>query len=143
MKKILLIISILIFCLINPAWATPPSSIELTYDPQKGNLHIEIAHAAHDPREHHIRKVEVYLNDEKPIDLYFASQTKPSALSIDIALKARAGDNIRVLAICNQAGRREETLIVPDEDDKASQNIETPQPEKKPKDVPQKRQSSY
>lgn len=116
MKKTLLIIGMVVSCFIDSGWATPPSSIELTYDPDKKNLHIEIAHVAHDPRRHHIRKVEVYLNDEKPIDLYFATQTKPSMLITDVALEAKAGDKIRVLAICNEAGRREETLIVPEED---------------------------
>ena len=116
MKKILLVIGIFVFGLINPVWATPPSSIELTYDPQKGNLHIEVVHTAHDPHKHHIRKVEVSLNDEKPINLYFATQTTPARLIIDLNLQAKAGDKIRVLAICNQAGRREETLIVPEED---------------------------
>ncbi len=134
MKKRLFSVCILVFGLISSAWATPPSSIELTYEPDKKNLHIEIAHAAHDPHKHHIRKVEVYLNDEKPIDLYFATQTTPASLIIDLALQAKAGDKIRVLAICNEAGRLEETLIVPKEDDKKSQNIETPKSEKESKD---------
>lgn len=116
MKRILLIVGLLISCLINSVGATPPSSIELTYDPQKGILHIAIAHAAHDPREHHIRKVEVSLNSEKPINLYFATQTTPARLIIDLALQAKAKDKIRVLAICSEAGRLEKTLIVPKED---------------------------
>ena len=116
MKKILLIIGILLFGFINSVGATPPSSIELTYELDKKNLHIQIAHAAHDPHKHHIRKVEVSLNDEKPIDLYFATQTTPAFLMIDLTLEAKAGDTIRVLAICNEAGRREETLIIPKED---------------------------
>ena len=130
MKKILFIIGILFFCLINSTWATPPSSIDLTYDPGKGNLRIEIAHAAHDPHRHHIRKVQVFLNDEKPIDLYFATQTTPARLIIDLALYAKGGDKIRVLAICSEAGRREETLIVPEEE-KKSLTDKTPGLEKK------------
>ena len=129
MKKNLLSIGILILFLTNSTWATPPSSIELTYDFEKGNLHIEIAHAAHDPRRHHIRKVEVTHNDEKPVDLYFATQTTPASLIIDLALQAKGGDKIRVLAICNQAGRREETLIVPEED-KESPDGKTPSSKK-------------
>ena len=133
MKKIFFSIGILVFGLINSAWATSPSNIELTYNLQKKNLHIEITHAAHDPHKHHIRKVEVSLNDEKPINLYFASQTTPAFLIIDLALQAKAGDKIRVLAICNEAGRREQTLIVP-EKDKESPDGKTPKSEKKSKD---------
>ena len=133
MKKILFSIGILFSCLINPVGATPPSSIELTYDPQKKNLHIEIAHVAHDPRRHHIRKVEISINTEKPTDLYFPTQTTPSFLIIDFPLQAKEGDKIRVLAICNEAGRGEETLIIPEED-KKSQDSKTPTSKKESKD---------
>lgn len=143
MKKILLMIGILFFGLISSLGATSPSIIELTYEPGKKNLRIKIVHAAHDPREHHIRKVEVSLNDEKPTNLYFATQTAPAFLTMDVALEAKPGDNIRVLAICNEAGRLEKTLTVSMEDDKASQDIQTPQTEKKSKDAPQTHKSSY
>lgn len=146
MKKTLLTTGIFIFCLTNPAGATPPSSIELIYDVQKGNLHVEIAHAAHDPREHHIRKVEVALNNEKVINQYFATQTTPASLILDIPLQAKAEDEIYVLAVCSEAGRLKETLIVPEEGKEPTTNKTPkaePNPERKAKDVPAKPKSSY
>ena len=142
MKKTLFTVGILLSCLISFAWATPPSSIDLNYDAEKGNLHIEIAHAAHDPHQHHIRKVEVSVNDQKATNLYFATQTTPASLIIDLPLQAKGGDRIRVLAICSEAGRREETLIVP-EKDKDSPAVKAPPLEKKSKDVLPTHQSSY
>ena len=125
MRKILLTAGLFIFCVVNAAWATPPSSIDLSYDPENKNLHIEIAHASHDPRAHHIRKVEVTRNDDKPIDLYFATQTTPAMLTTDVPLEAKEGDTIRVVAICSEAGRKEETLVIPKEE-KTSPEEKTP-----------------
>ncbi len=140
----------LIFLLYSPlAWATSPSSIELTYDPQKKNLHIEIAHVAHDPREHHIRKVQVFLNEGTPIDLYFPTQTSPSQLIVDVPLSAQEEDQIRVLAICNEAGRKEETLVVPaPEEESATSRPESPtreslKPVESQKPAVKKSSSSY
>ncbi len=95
------------------AWAHPPSQMELNYDQEKKNLHIEITHAAHDPREHHIRKVTIAPNDQEPIIRYFPTQTKPSVLIVDIPLEAKPKDVIRVTAVCNEGGRKEETVVVP------------------------------
>ena len=87
MKKILGVIFIFVLFFLTWAWATPPSSINLSYDADKKNLHIEIAHPSHDPHKHHIRKVEVTLNDGKPQELYFASQTSPGFLMTDVIEK--------------------------------------------------------
>jgi len=95
-------------------WAHPPTDMKLEYDQNEKNLHVEITHVAHDPREHHIRKVLIYQNDEKPIIRYFATQTRPSLLIVDVPLEAKEKDTVRVKAICNEGGQKEETLVVSD-----------------------------
>ena len=99
--------------LVSSAWAHPPYKMELNYDQEKKNLHIEITHITHDPREHHIRKVLITQNDNEPVIRYFATQTTPSTLILDIPWEAKQNDVIRVKAICSEGGQKEETLVVP------------------------------
>lgn len=94
-------------------WAIPPSSIELKYLPDEKKLHIEINHVSHNLRVHHIRKIEIYLNNEEVETINLTTQTSPSQVIRDVDLEAKPDDQIRVLAICSDAGRKEETLVVP------------------------------
>lgn len=98
--------------LIFPVWARPPSEILLEYFAERQTLHIKIHHTTNNLREHHIRKLLVYKNDEEPRVYYFVTQTNPNWLIQDVPLKAKPGDVIRVKAICREAGYGEETLVI-------------------------------
>ena len=105
-----------ILVLLSPVralWAHPPAAIKLEYDQKQKSLHIEVAHVSHDPRDHHIRKISVTRNDGKPVIRYFPTQTKPSSLIVEVPLEAKKNDTIKVLAVCNEGGQKEETLVVP------------------------------
>ena len=95
--------------------ANSPSEIQLTYDQEKGRLHVVVKHVSTHMRKHYIRKIEVRKNNEPSVPYYYTSQTSPSELIVDIALKAVPTDTIHVEAICSQAGRAEETLVIPAE----------------------------
>ena len=112
-KHLLGIMALFFLVFPNNLWAHPPSDMKLEYDQNQKNLHVEITHTAHDPREHHIRKILITHNDKEPLVRYFATQTRPSELIVDVPLEAKAQDKIRVMAICNEGGQKEETLIVP------------------------------
>ena len=95
------------------AFARPPSKIDLNYDAKEKNLHMELAHISENPQKHHIRSLFIYQNDLEIKKLKYNTQTSPSQLIEDVSLDAKSGDVIRVLAICNKAGRKEETLVIP------------------------------
>lgn len=68
------------------AWGRPPSSIDLTYNSGEKNF---------------------IVNTSK-----YSKQTSAAMLISDIPLDAVSGDVLRVKAFCNDAGSREQTLIV-------------------------------
>src|SRR5687767_6135178 len=92
--------------------ARPPSQIELTYDKDKQSLHIVAKHLSESMREHYIRKVDVWKNDEDPIPHFFSSQTSAAELITDIPLSAMPNDVIHVEAVCSKAGRTQQSLVV-------------------------------
>ena len=97
------------------AQARPPSTIELTYDAQKGSLHVVVKHVSENMRKHYIRKITVTRNKEVPVPYYYSSQTSAAEMMVDIPLKVMPKDTITVEAVCSEAGRGEETLIIPEE----------------------------
>ena len=96
--------------------AHAPTSIELNYSLQKKNLSVEIKHQSQNPREHRIRKIRVYLNDDPPLELFLTHQTAPAYDKEEISLEAKDGDHIRVEVYCSQGGWLEATLVVAPED---------------------------
>ena len=111
--KIVILGFILGFIFIPLALAHPPSRIELKFDPKVQELSIEIKHVSRDVRKHHIRKLQVFLNNENILDLTIAQQERNTGLSYHLPVKAKTGDEIKVKAICSEAGFKEETLVVP------------------------------
>lgn len=102
-----------IVCLPALSWARLPSKIAMSYDAQGKNLHLEIEHVTKNPRGHFIRNVVIYKNDVEIKKSLHVQQTSHSSLVEDVALEAVSGDVIRVKARCNEAGYKEETLVIP------------------------------
>ena len=93
--------------------AIPPDTIDLEYNKETKTLHIDLAHISKDPREHFIRKLVVFQNDKEVKVYRFNRQTSPQGLTQDVTFEALSGDVIRVLAVCNEAGRKEEEIKIP------------------------------
>src|SRR3989338_3594968 len=98
-----------------PCFAHPPTDLQLSYDQEKQTLHIKAAHATNNIREHHIRKLLIYKNQEKQTDLTLAKQTTPQELIKDVALKVSSGDTITVKVFSDEGGTREASLVVAEE----------------------------
>ena len=92
--------------------ARPPSKIDLSYDKDTKRLHVVVQHVSENLRKHHIRKLDVSVNDEMPFSHYFPSQTSAAELITDIPLDVAPNDTIRVEAFCSDAGRAEQTLFI-------------------------------
>ena len=107
----MLIFSTLMSLMSQIVWARPPSLINLNYDKEKEILHIEIQHPSN--REDFIRLILVYLNKDDPLEFKFNKQTSRMWLIQEIPLKTHSGDTIRVKAVCNKGGYKEELLSIP------------------------------
>ncbi len=108
-----IIVAVTLGGMVNPAAARPPSAVDLSYDTEKKDLHIEVHHVASNPRKHFIRKLSIDKNGQEVDSRSYAKQTTATMLIEDVPLEAVTGDVVRVEAICSEAGRKEATLVVP------------------------------
>lgn len=80
-------------------------------------LHVVVKHVTHDPRNHYIRKMAVYNNDDKePIIYRYVQQSSAQAQIEDIAIDLKPGDTIKVEAVCVEREKAESTFVVPQPD---------------------------
>ena len=119
LNRILITVILFFILTITSVEAHAPTSIELHYDLPQKVLSIEIKHQSRNPREHRIRKIRVYLNDDPPLELFLTHQTAPAYDKEEISLEAKAGDHIRVEVFCSQGGWEEATLVVAPDDSSA------------------------
>jgi len=52
-------------------------------------------------------------NQEEPISFFFVDQATSTGLTVEIPIVLVQGDTVRVKAVCNEAGFKEEATIVP------------------------------
>lgn len=120
MKRLYLtkILPVIIFTLVSSlgtVFAHPPTDLKLEYNLDSQTLHVEMKHVVGNTNDaDHIRKIEIYKNQEDPITKYIVKQTTPAIEVDDIALTAKPGDVIRVVAFSSRGGSTEATLTVPE-----------------------------
>ncbi len=113
MKKFLFVGTMAILLLkAGVVQAHPPGKIELSYDAKEHILTVKIDHVTNNTLKHYIRKLTLFKNDQELDSYYFVTQS-PQGLEEKIPLEAKSKDNIRVKAICKQAGYLEQTLTIP------------------------------
>jgi hypothetical protein len=96
------------------ALAHPPSEMSLNYIHEKEVLRVDMTHASHDIKDHYIRKIYIFKNDEKPTIVYLTRQGRPNKAIEDILIKSDSNDVIRVKVFCSKGGFEEETITVPE-----------------------------
>ena len=92
-------------------FAHPPTEMVLSYDKETKTLHIDIKHVSDSLREHNIRRIIIYRNEEEAQALNFNTQ-KPPGLTEDVVVETKSGDILRVKAISSEGGKKEATLTV-------------------------------
>ena len=102
------------------AWATPPSSVKLTYDLDKQILHVSATHPANKLDKHFLRRIVIYKNDAELNTVYFTRQKAPSGIEEDIPVTAEGGDKIAIEVFCSQGGlgKGEVSIPVPPKENK-------------------------
>jgi desulfoferrodoxin (superoxide reductase-like protein) len=90
-----------------------PTKIDMDFDNQDKILKLEIYHPVLSPKDHYIKKIEVYLNDNLKIvqdfDRQMTDKTQKAGYFI---FEAQKGDVIKVKAICSKHGDKTVSLVV-------------------------------
>ena len=105
---------LLFFLLVLPAvsFATPPTSISLSYDLAKGSLHVEAVHPSFNLDKSYVRLMNVYVNGQQVSTLNYFRQSDYNKFSDDVSLTAQAGDVIKVELFCSLGGDMSQELTV-------------------------------
>ncbi len=104
-----------LFAGVSLVFAHPPKDMQLSYDKEKGILHIEMSHVTNNVLKHNIRQIEVIKNAEEPILLHYVKQTTPQKQIEDVEIKAVVGDVISVDAVCSVAGSEKQSITIEEE----------------------------
>jgi len=112
-QKLFWFIALSLFIPVQFVSANPPKEIKLNYDKDKNVLIVEVVHITRDRTEHYIRKILVSKNQEEPISSSFVDQPTSTGFTIEIPIDLAVGDTVRVKAVCNKAGFKEETTVIP------------------------------
>jgi len=119
MKNILFVLLGCLFILpVTVSLAVPPSSITLSYDLDKGSLHVDADHPSDLLDKNYVRMMVISLNSQPVQTLYYYRQKEHDKFSDDVSFKAQAGDVIRVELFCTQGGSLAQELTVTPPDNK-------------------------
>lgn len=114
MRRVLLTIIFFIGLLWGiPVFAHQPAKMDLKYDEKTNMLKIDLTHVTQHTRTHYIRRVMVFKNEEKVEEFFYSAQKNPQGLSLEVRVEAKSGDQLRVKAICKEAGFKEEKYLLP------------------------------
>ncbi len=97
---------------ISSAWATPPTEMDLSYDPAQGTLHVEAKHVSDHLDKHYLRRLLLYRNGVQEQELTYTRQKYPSKFIEDIPLIAKPGEIIAVEVFCSQGGSKRAELTI-------------------------------
>jgi hypothetical protein len=112
MRKILVLL--LCSCLfpVSAGFATPPVSINLSYNLAKGILHVEAVHPSFDLEKSYVRLMLVSVNDNQVSSVNYFKQNDYNEFSDDVPLTAQVGDVIKVDLFCSLGGEMAKELTV-------------------------------
>jgi hypothetical protein len=112
MKRICSLVPFLVLVSLNACFATPPTSISLSYDLGKGTLHVEAVHPSFDLEKSYVRLMDVYLNGTQVSELNYFKQGDYDKFTDDVPLTAQVGDVIKVDIFCTLGGEMAQELTV-------------------------------
>ena len=112
-KKMLFIILFVCFILSSVAYAHPPQSIQIVYDPSTKILTAIIEHNTNNPLKHYISKVDVRLNGNGIISQYISRQDNENLQRVSYYVPdAKTGDRLSVEGECSISGELKREITV-------------------------------
>ena len=125
LKKRIYKFNIVLFCLfilllmIQTVTAHPPSKLNLNYDDIINELKVDITHSVTSD-DHYIDTIEIYINDIRYNILSYDNQSSRTSFSYNYNIIADEGDNIKIIAKCNQFGTLTRELTVGEDNNGSS-----------------------
>jgi hypothetical protein len=115
MKKTLLVL--LLASVPFAAFAHPPKSVDLSYDPATQQLTIVVTHLIKqspvtDPKRHYVKDIAVLVNGQPAVDALYRYQEFDGGETIIFKLNLKAGDKVSVTATCSIAGSKTSELTI-------------------------------
>lgn len=113
MKKIIHIVLICLSCFISVALAHPPKDIIINYNLQTHMLNATIKHDVANPVPHHIKEVDVFLNDTKILSHLISVQDNHETQTVSYLIPdAKMNDTLAVEAFCSIHGSLKKQITV-------------------------------
>jgi len=114
-KSLFLLLFLFLIFPIAISVATPPTSINLSYDLNKGILHVEAIHPSFDLTKSYVRLMNVYVNGNQVSTMDYYRQNDYNEFTDDVPVTAQVGDVIKVDLFCQLGGEmaKEMTVIKP------------------------------
>ncbi|MFO8128733.1 MAG: hypothetical protein R6T99_02380 [Bacteroidales bacterium] len=103
----------LFFLFAGTLMATSPKKVELKLDRETGALTVTVVHPSKNMERHYIDEIVVEVNGTEVIlEEYEEQEAKKEFQAIFVLKDLEKGDKIKVIAKCNQFGRKSEKLTV-------------------------------
>ncbi|MBL8013777.1 MAG: hypothetical protein JNN05_08020 [Candidatus Omnitrophica bacterium] len=112
MKVKIILMTVVTAWMPGAVWATPPESLDVSYDQEKKVILVSGRHPTQDRLEHYIRRFRVTFGEKEPQTTYLTRQNSASEFQAAIPVVAKPGDTIRVEVFCNQGGSKESVLQI-------------------------------
>lgn len=120
MKLSRVFITMILFCILmigatGKAFAHPPKEIKAEFDKKSKMLKVNVIHPVKEQsiKQHYIKEIKIYLNDELVIQQNFKKQSSAEAQEVSyVLIDAEKGDKIKIEARCSILGSKEKTLDV-------------------------------
>lgn len=113
MKKILNLTWFGLIFIVVTAYAHPPRDIKITFDPATKMLTAVVMHDVANPVPHHIKEVDVYLNDKKIIQHFIGVQDNHETQTVSYLIPdVKSGDTLAVEAFCSIYGSLKKQITV-------------------------------
>lgn len=113
MGRLFLFLAVQFFMLALPVSANPIKDITLEYSHKDKVLKITIDHIVRNKRKEYIRKIVVFHNDVMAAEESYRMQKDPSVFEETVALEAKEGDVLKVVAYEAEGGAKTQSLTVP------------------------------
>lgn len=119
-NKLTKVIFFIIFVLLaTELMAHAPSRIEMDFEKEESILSVKVVHPVADPDNHFVKKVEVFLGEDKIIEQVFGVQTDNGyQIAKYLIHEAEEGMEIRVKSICSIHGERTATIKIEKNEEK-------------------------
>lgn len=108
--RILILAAAIVMAAAPAAFAYSPANVDVSLT-DSGKIQVVVTHPVGNPKDHYIKKIEVFVNGEKVKEAEYTSQVGNQQIeAFDITVKK--GDKVSAKAYCNKYGEKTGEMVV-------------------------------